>query len=400
MSEDREMINLKVMRLSQPEAETQPTEVLKWALLEDLQHPDTNNSVSPFFGINVHSLLLPVSLGSVYQGESFHAFVHLSNPSKELILSVTLHVDLRCGTTRHILFDNTEGPLASLPPEESFCQTILQPLSEAGSHILVCVVTLRTANQGEQNIRREYKFDVIAPLQLSHRVHRFPDYSLVEVSLLNVSKVNILVREAVVACAEEVLGYRLDTTDRDATQKSLKGLCYLKAAIPEKPNVTGDAFTLLFSFHSTNPNSDASFVQKLTSLGHLKLTWSSRSCDSAVLEGYALTAQLERSSIVELRVVKSPISVVTETEFNVTFEVINRHHQQINSLLGLDFERMSPFFIQGADSTMDVGPVEAYSKKSVTVSFVLTRPGLHTLSGITVQNLNKQVTLLIKSSDS
>ncbi|CDJ58030.1 AGAP005561-PA, related [Eimeria maxima] len=186
---DREYLSLKVMRLSQPSWESNPWPLIS---LRDLARDDLDASlaraeetVNEKWLSSAHSLLLPITQGRVFSGETFSAYLNIANVSSIQANNVKLQVELFLGNSRHLLFDNSEDPVRSLNPEDSFDCTIQHQIEESGT----CMFTAQS------------------PFKTAHRITHLQDKTLVECTLTNVSQQHVFLNEASILCAEECFAY-------------------------------------------------------------------------------------------------------------------------------------------------------------------------------------------------
>lgn len=385
MTDEREYLSLKVMRLSQPSWDPQLWPLVSLsdidqtengAALADLEERNNEKWMS-----SSHALLLPVTQGRVFSGEAFSAYINITNPSTTQTANVTLQVELFLGKSRFLLFDNSEDPVRSLNPDESFDCTIVHQLAESGTCMLVCSISHYVAASSElRSFKKSFKFTAQSPFNVSHRITHLQNKAIVECTLLNVSQQSVFLNEASVLCAEGLECTRLDCSGTNS-DSSCKGIFNFRPK---------DSFSLLFAISFSIPQFFLDDAAKHHSrLGQLMLQWRTESGGVGTLNDYVLANAPSPTQPLEVRLTSFPPSVEVERPFTVELEVINRLHTASELVLCIKFRELEPFFLAGP-SQLNLGPLGPRSSKRFSFEMLCLQPGFHSLKGIQVCDSTSQ----------
>nr|CEL67196.1 TPA: hypothetical protein BN1204_029940 [Neospora caninum Liverpool] len=381
-SDSRDVLTLKVMRLSQPSINAEP-----WPLLRIDEVTSEDQSIEKKVERakdcveraldSTHALLLPATQGRIFSGETFSAYINISNSSNAQAVNVIIQVELSIGQKRDLLFDNSQDPIRCLNPGNSFDCTIVHELKEPGTYTLVCAVSHYLSAVGEQkSFKKSFKFAAHPPFRVGHRVVLLQGRAFVECSLDNVSQQPVYLSDASIFCVEGIEGVRLDSGP-PCDSMNHKGLHYFK---PQ------DRYNLVFSLTptATRLGVDASFIRRLPVLGQLALEWRTSTGGAGCMHDYTLTNSLAGSAKpLSLRVVSCPASVQVESPFQVEIEVSAHIEQVFCPVLILRPSDLQPFVIQGS-TTRPLGIIDMLTPRRYTLEAVCLSPGFHSVKGIMV----------------
>lgn len=384
-TDEREYLSLKVMRLSQPSWDPHV-----WPLvsLSDITRADgddhlanSEKAVSEKWISSAHALVLPVTQGRVFSGEVFSAYINVTNPSATQAINVTLQVELFLGKARYVLFDNSEDPVRSLHPDDSFDSTIVHQLSESGTCMLVCSISHYIASSADpRSFKKSFKFTAQSPFKVTHRIAHLQDKAVVECTLLNVSQQSVFLNDASILCAEGLECTRLDCCG-PASDSVCKGIHNFRPK---------NSFSLLFAVSPTTSQLLLEDVAKhIPSLGQLTLQWRTESGGVGTLCDYALTNVPRPLQPLEVRIVSFPPSVEVDHPFTVELEVINRLHTASELVLCVKLRELEPFVLEGP-SQRTLGSLAPRSSKRFAFEMICLQPGFHSLRGIRVCDSSSQ----------
>ncbi|CDJ63885.1 DUF974-domain-containing protein, related [Eimeria necatrix] len=330
-ADDREYLSLKVMRLSQPSWETN---VWPFVSLRDVAREDadalqaaTEEAVNEKWLSSAHALLLPVTQGRVFSGEVFSAYLNITNTSAVQANNVKLQVELFLGRFRYVLFDNSEDPVLSLNPEDSFDCTIQHQLEESGTCMLVCSISHYIASSAEpKSFKKSFRFTAQSPFKVTHRIAHLQDKTVVECTLLNVSQQFVFLNEATILFCKGIHNFR-----------------------PK------DCFTVLFALFPTNPQLFLEDLAKhVPNLGQLTLQWRTSTGGVGTLSDYLLTNVPQPMQPLEVRLASFPSSVEVDRPFHVELEVINRLNTALQLVLNVKLSELEPFVLEGPSQLVNI----------------------------------------------
>ncbi|XP_026191170.1 uncharacterized protein LOC34624130 [Cyclospora cayetanensis] len=390
-TDDREYLSLKVMRLSQPSWDPQ-----LWPLvaLNGINHEDGDSrlataeeSITTKWLEGAHALLLPITQGRVFSGEAFSAYINIANPSTTQAINVKLKVELLLGRSRSLLFDNSDDPIRSLDPDDSFDCTIVHHIQESGTCMLVCSISHYVASSTEpKSFKKSFKFTAQSPFKVTHSIMHLQDKAVVECVLHNVSQQFVFLNEASVLCSEG-----LECTRLDCAAPLSDSLC--KGVFNFRPK---DCFSVLFAICPATPQlrlediTKASvLLQHLSSLGQLMLQWRTASGGVGTLSDYLLTNEPTPMQPLEVRLASFPPSVQVDCPFTIELEIINRMHTTSDLVLSVKFRELEPFVLEGP-SQLALGCLGPQSSTKFTFEMQCLEPGFHSIRGIRVCDSKSQ----------
>ncbi|KAL8273647.1 hypothetical protein Esti_002469 [Eimeria stiedai] len=378
-ADEKEHLSLKVMRLSQPSWDPQ-----LWPLISlgDIGSSDgsrnletSEETINDKWLSSSHALLLPVTQGRVFSGETFSAYINIANLSSTPTTNVALQVELFLGKSRFVLFDNSEEPISIVNPLESVDCTIVHQLPESGTCMLVCSISHYIGSSSDQrSFKKSFKFTAQSPFKVAHRIAHLQDKTIIECTLQNVSQQFVFLNEASVLGVEGLECARLDCSGK-STDSVCKGIYNFRPK---------DSFSLLFAVSPSTPQLLLEDVAKqLPSLGQLLLQWRTESGGVGTLSDYVLTNVPRPTQPLEVRLVSFPPAVEVDRRFNVELEVINRLPTASDLVLCVKSQELEPFSLEGP-SQLVLGPLGPQSSKRFSFDMLCLQPGFHSLKGIQV----------------
>ncbi|OEH79325.1 duf974-domain-containing protein [Cyclospora cayetanensis] len=356
-TDDREYLSLKVMRLSQPSWDPQ-----LWPLvaLNGINHEDGDSrlataeeSITTKWLEGAHALLLPITQGRVFSGEAFSAYINIANPSTTQAINVKLKVELLLGRSRSLLFDNSDDPIRSLDPDDSFDCTIVHHIQESGTCMLVCSISHYVASSTEpKSFKKSFKFTAQSPFKVTHSIMHLQDKAVVECVLHNVSQQFVFLNEASVLCSEG-----LECTRLDCAAPLSDSLC--KGVFNFRPK---DCFSVLFAICPATPQLRLEDITK----------WRTASGGVGTLSDYLLTNEPTPMQPLEVRLASFPPSVQVDCPFTIELEIINRMHTTSDLVLSA------------------LGCLGPQSSTKFTFEMQCLEPGFHSIRGIRVCDSKSQ----------
>eukprot|EP00922_Rhytidocystis_sp_ex-Travisia-forbesii_P062094 GHVS01091944.1.p1 GENE.GHVS01091944.1~~GHVS01091944.1.p1 ORF type:complete len:480 (+),score=93.48 GHVS01091944.1:88-1527(+) len=342
--EDRDLLTLKVMRLSQPQIDDASS---GWCMLapdelfthrhfctadhrqpsvnEDLGHGGLERCVD-----QTPALLLPSTQGYIFTGELFHAYLNLMNSSSMEALRVSVQVILQTDLHSHLLFDNSAEAVNSLGPGSCFDFSIAHRLAEQSTYELTCAVSYQlTTLSKPKSLRKSYRFNAQHPFVISHLTAHLPVHasnhgSLIEVHLENVSSSGVWLSDVCLICVEGVSAKRIQPQE-ESHGSTTQSRCVHRF----KPK---DKFSVVFALSASPPQSlvDAACLQRLPSFGYLQLQWRTAvGGEGAVCDYLVVNQHIIEAEPLELRAISCPSIVKLEQSFSVVCEVINRAEREV-----------------------------------------------------------------------
>eukprot|EP00922_Rhytidocystis_sp_ex-Travisia-forbesii_P055454 GHVS01082107.1.p1 GENE.GHVS01082107.1~~GHVS01082107.1.p1 ORF type:complete len:474 (+),score=81.47 GHVS01082107.1:112-1533(+) len=354
--EDRDLLTLKVMRLSQPQVDVASS---SWCVLSpdelflhhhlcaaDHRRPSVSEELGPggmaSWVDQMPALLLPSTQGYIFTGELFNAYLNLMNSSSMDALRVSVQVTLQTDLHSHLLFDNCDDPLVSLSPGNCFDFSITHRLAEQSTYELTCLVSYQlTALSKSKSLRKSYRFNAQRPFSISHVTAHLPirensdgsraGGSLIEVHLENVSSNCVWLSDVCLICAEGIAAKRIEPEAQHENNNTTT--TQQRCVHNFKPK---DRFSVVFALYAKAPQAslDVAYLQRVASFGYLQLQWRTAiGGQGGVCDYLVVNQHIGQAESLELRVVCCPSTVQVEEPFNVLCELVNRDVQTIRPKL-------------------------------------------------------------------
>ncbi|KAL9181306.1 hypothetical protein ACHAXT_010111 [Thalassiosira profunda] len=132
------------------------------------------------------TLLLPDSFGVIHMGETFSAYLGVLNPSPDMpVRGLTVSAQLQTPSRRIVLPSRLDNTPCDIDASGGVDAIVSRRLEEVGPHILR--VEVGYVSNGQKSLRKFYRFNVTAPLNITESVTRGGDAAcLVSVTVENV----------------------------------------------------------------------------------------------------------------------------------------------------------------------------------------------------------------------
>mmetsp|Transcript_14677 Transcript_14677/g.40418 ORF Transcript_14677/g.40418 Transcript_14677/m.40418 type:complete len:416 (-) Transcript_14677:120-1367(-) len=374
-----EPLVLKVMRLRRPIVEP-PAGLVPCSANGTCLAPGGVLDVSS----DVPKLLLPMSLTQSLVGEPFSGYLHLANCSKEAVQDVTLRVDMQVGNSRVALFDNSSRPLASIAPGDFFDIGVKHDLQDAGTYVLTCSVSYGTPTTGKPGVfKRSYRFPALQPFAVAHRVAQIGPRLLVECSVENATANSLFLTSWHLECAD---GLEVSAVPSIWTPSAVQPPMERRHCTPQllRPRGSHSLLFVVTPMGSGSGDGEADAVRRLRELdlvGHLALGWHMPDGPSGCVEGHQVRLTPVGNPGIELRIVSRPERVHVEAPFQLEAEVTNRTDQAVEPSIIFEQRLLGALRVNGA-TRQAVGRLEPHASSSLTLEFLATSPGLHSLRGL------------------
>mmetsp|Transcript_11934 Transcript_11934/g.27872 ORF Transcript_11934/g.27872 Transcript_11934/m.27872 type:complete len:381 (-) Transcript_11934:6-1148(-) len=357
-----EPLTLKVMRLRQPQVDV-PQVVLS----------------ADGVGFDAPKLLLPMSLTQSLVGEDFSGYLHLSNNSAAIVNNVILRVELQIGNSKISLFSNASNPVASIAHGEFFDAHVAHSLKDAGTYVLTCNITYSLASlpsSEPQGFKRAYRFPAVQPFSVLHRVVQLDSRLLIECTIENATKENIVLVRAMLKCSKEGLHCSVQGLQEGDGSSSSSTSTLLRPR-----GVQHVVFIVTPS--DASAASAMAALSDLDLVGTLSLTWRVPDGPSGCTDSHQVRIRPGVPRDLDLRVVACPQQVSVEVPFELEVEVANRTSRVMEPCITFDMQMMGSVKVHGAVQHR-VGRLEPFSRVQLPLSLLAVVPGLHTLRGVFV----------------
>ncbi|KAL7066467.1 hypothetical protein ACR3K2_30840 [Cryptosporidium serpentis] len=387
-----EILNLKVMALSLPSTDMQ---ISTLSLLPNYPEyiPDDDICVD-----NMYSLLLPTVQCRLYCGESFHAFLSISNISLTRANNVILKTEIISVNSRNILYSN-EDNLRDIEIGNSINTIIKERVDEVGLFNLTCQIYF-IVNGSKLTQKRSYKFAVIAPFNISHRLFYHNDdlkkskLCFIEVSLENITHQSISLEKLDIqnwidekGNKQNIQVSQLSTAQfYDENCKNTSQLLCNSGIIVLRPRSRyNQIFCITQSLYKEFINNFDKYIT-----GQLSIFWKSKTYGDAFMSSYSITCQISNEDIYNLNGVAIdvivPSTIEIQTIFTIEVVIINDTDKELYDIeLSIDNEALLPFCILGMD-ILQIKFIEPNQKITIPLQCISFISGVHSINGIKLIN--------------
>ncbi|KAJ1612017.1 hypothetical protein OIY81_196 [Cryptosporidium canis] len=381
-SSTNEVLSLKVMSLSHSPIDSQISTLC--LLPNDLDNREEESICID----SMFPLLLPTTQCRLYCGESFHAFLSITNSSIIKANGVILKVELVGTKKRHILYNN-EDNYSDIDIGDSMDIVIKQRVDEVGLYSLTCQLFF-TSNEARLTQKKSYKFAVLSPFNISHRVcildESFEDRAtFIEVSLENISHQGITLNSMKLEPLNENLmsHLRFKLEDVESQDDSNNHLFIQSRCRYNK------IFKLTFEEDGYKPHSAAAGKEHLELA--VRVGWVSATYGEAWTDSYRIELPVperrnkfdkERSEIT----LKADIPSVNNIheEFKIRLHIKNNLNIAQKGLsVRLDFDKLLPIIILGNDR-ISLQEIEAGETIMLELDCQALVSGVYNIDGIYV----------------
>ncbi|KAI9228936.1 MAG: hypothetical protein DHS80DRAFT_2353, partial [Piptocephalis tieghemiana] len=362
-------------------------------------------------------LALPTSFGAIYLGESFPAYLSMTNDSaREAARDVVIKAELQTSTQRFILIDTSENPTPVMPPQALTEYLIKHEVKELGVHVLVCSVQytakqLGTTGQSRderRSFRKFYKFQVLNPLAVKTKVNsRLDARVFLEVQVQNITQdpmcleklslnpagpfavrdLNLRLdpNEAIQGPQSRRASRRMSTMSRRRSSHGPRRLSGISHIFGETNFLLpGDVRQYLYLLH---PKDDESVANALTShaLGKLDIVWRFSFGETGRLQTSQLTRRVPVADAIQVITRRVQEDVQVERPFTIDLRIFNRTDAPMKLQLSAVKAKMGAVLMRGQASRA-LGEVRPQGDVECTIEFLPLAPGLHTVSGVRVSD--------------
>ena len=107
-------------------------------------------------------LMLPLSFGDIYLGETFSCYISLSNTSRSDLSQAGLKVEVQTQLQRETLDDTAAGGASvnRFAPKQTLDRVVRYELKDIGVHILICSASYVDGAGERKTSRKFFKFQV------------------------------------------------------------------------------------------------------------------------------------------------------------------------------------------------------------------------------------------------
>ena len=396
-SSKKHLLSMRVMRLTRPGLAIPPTfglelghDSLADVIADRIRRDPERDSDLEMENIGVGSMLmLPLTLGNTYFGETFSCYLHVQNVSGEVIRDIVIapHV-AQCDTGAPLPSpaartgsEMSEKKCALLDPGQSIDHVVHHEMVEEGKHVLACIIGYTGENGERVSFKKSYQFLVQKPLDLKTKFH----YSSVDEVFLEVQVKNL---------AEHSLhmeDIRLEPTAPHQVEKlEVPGL--------DDALLTPQAvFQYVFRIWKSPP-----VALTMNTVGKLHLVWRGPMGERGRLQ----TKQLGKpvfsspSSTIHVNVLDLPSCVPLQTQFPVVLGIENASSETLSAarLIFNDSERPGVVIIHGK-SVVTLPQILPGQQHKVSLTAELRLPGFQTISGLSVAHTDASGQLSVLSLD-
>ena len=405
-------LSLKIMRLSGPSFVAAPNIPVLNCPLEEWSSWSRQQSLHPISPVDFSDymmtelLLLPVSFGNIYLGETFSCFVAVNNESAQKIVDVSVKAELQTTSQRFALSDSNSHSLDSMNPNQSHEFVLDHEIKELGIHILVCsvhysvLVDSYSKEKESKFFRKFYKFQVLNPFSVKTKVNSLSDGRVyLETQIQNVMTVPMHIERIrfdpfelfhFVDLNQQGLEYGKNVKDFVFTNSSKEEL---NVNSKSKSSITMHIFKSYLIPQDTRqylyllvPKKDVEFtILKTTpSLGKLDITWSTQLGSTGRLQTSQLQRKIPSMDAFELSVLSQPSEIQVETPFKVHCRLKNNlASDPLRLVLAFDLSKMTHVMAIGS-LECQFGQLQGQEQVEFDLEFLALYPGLHRIPGISV----------------
>jgi trafficking protein particle complex subunit 13 len=416
------------MRLSKPSLKVEPSVYAERGEIGQdvvLTHGGTHGGHE--FGLN-ETLLLPLSFGAMYLGETFSSYLSIHNHSPFDVASVSIKAELQTSSSRFALLDVPATQVPSFPASASNDFVIKHKVKEEGIHILVCSVNYIRHDAEKKYFRKFFKFQVDNPLSVRSRAIAVGPALFVESQIQNVTKeplfldtvallpelpsrmiVDNLSADLSVAPREQ---FPNSAVSRERSKNSLSSSSSPSSS-PPLPSAAAaqtssaaavakkDDDRVLISLkpaHSIHllhkitirdmPDAAAASVsgiqrKEFETVGTLHIAWKSALGETGRLQTPRIKQKMPTRRGIELSLSLFPESIELEQPFVVDCHLVNQSSHTASLILLLIQQKMSGIMITGV-SGRNIGTLPPHASKVISLTLFPLHPGVQTITGIRI----------------
>eukprot|EP00898_Chlorokybus_atmophyticus_P000318 jgi/Chlat1/1287/Chrsp118S00073 len=339
-------VAFRVMRLCRPALQVDlplrvdPNDIKN---AEDLATPPQKNGEHEMFSARseLHTpgeafgltgmLVLPVTFGTIYLGETFSVYISVGNYSLHEVTGVGIKAELQTERQRISLWDNTATPITSLPPGSRHDFSIEHDIKELGAHTLMCSATYLDSDSGaRQFLPQYYKFVASNPLSVRTKVRsiRPGDATFLEACIENCTKGPLFLEDARLEPSAGFVYERVGEEEGGSTEKGFEDFLDSSLARAHMLNPNGGSRNFLFKLtKKAGEGSDSS-----NTLGKLEITWRSTLGETGRLQTQQILGTPIMWKEVQLVLVSLQDSATLEHPFKLTCQINNNSDHRVGPL--------------------------------------------------------------------
>lgn len=349
-------------------------------------------------------LTLPQSFGDIYLGETLSAFVSTCNQAPYPLAGLQVKVEVQTSSQRQLLVSRAgDGPGGALPPAGRADCIVTYELREIGVHILICSASFADADGEPRNLRKFFKFQVQNPLSMKSKSHTLGAGTLAEAVLVETQVQNATSSALYLTSVGFVPTPLLAVDDLNSFAQRAEQLACLKP---------GDVQQYMYRLRAA-PGAPPDTLRAASALGRMDVRWRGPMAEPGQLQSNMVQRRAAPPRVVEVRVLgldsaepapalldlqpgaAQPLVALCAVPFRVRALVRNCAADRPAALRLFWAARGAapqhapaeppPLVFTGV-SGADVGALAAGGSAEVCLDFVAMAPGVHRLSGLTLQD--------------
>lgn len=385
------LLSLKVIRLTRPSLDLTfplPHDLLDQNIIYDHEGDnfDLTSNELPYFGLN-NLLLLPQSFGNIYLGETFTCFMSLHNDSDQSALDLSFKADLHTSTQEILLTGQAAGTRVNeLLPDHNVNDVINHEVKEIGNHFLVCKVSYSLKSGEQKSFSKNFRFQVLKPLDVKTKFYNAEDYLsdevYLEAQLQNLISVPIFLENVSLEPSSHFNVRKinsLDANDFESNNQSVFGSVNCL-------NYSDSRQYLFCMTPKPEIRDNTKFLKGVTGIGKLDIIWRTAMGERGRLQ----TSQLERMAPgygdVRLTVEAIPSIVALEEPFSIVLKVLNSCERTMDLMLSFDGHQSGRPLLWEGVSGRQLGKIQPHSSIDVSLRAIPLCTGLQSISGLRLRD--------------
>ena len=384
---EEEAFGIKVMRLVPPNLCLGDPRSLTMATLMNQSQADANGVLSPSLCLSPNfgyvSLDCKYVFRTLYFGDTFRAYVCITNLTAVTIKNVTLKVEMQTSLNRTVLLDSSATSIgiaavgapapAVFLAQQTRDHVISHLLSEFGLHCLVCTINFSDSTSLTRTISKFFKFSAERVVQVKSNISAVQELMFVESRVTNITSNPIFVCASFSAFSSFVSGPEIGESEHEGGLHDSLTPCQFLAP--------GSVFSLVFP---VSPISDLAIDQASSSLGELRIF--KKGVENLILLYSEILNRpngmtgvgFSQSAPFDLVVISAPKSAVLDQVFAMELEIRNLSKYSTEIKLYLRRERMGP--ILPLDN-IKIVYLEAHACIRLSVRMIAVAPGVQNIGG-------------------
>lgn len=379
-SEPPHQLSLRVMRLSRPSLPSLAAAPIPPPLPTALTRPLAASTAA-----EDTLLCLPATFGNIYLGESFPAYVALTNDSqRDPARDVAIKIELQTVSQRFLLVDTTQHPKPIVNSHELIEVLLKHDIKELGIHVLVCSVhyTAKLQPSGPSGpskderrfFRKFYKFQVLNPLAVKTKVNsRVDGRVFLEVQVQNITTEAMSLDRLIM---EPVSPFRVADLNTLGDDEPIFG--ETEFLQPQ------DIRQYLYLLTPRTPDQLLATL-KSNALGKLDIVWRFPFGETGRLQTSQLTRRVPQPELIQVQTTNISGPVCVEQPFTIDVRVVNRTDNTMKVQLSAVKAKMGAVLLRG-QASRTLGELRSGEKTELRLEFLPLVPGLCVVGGIRVSD--------------